>query len=694
MNAYQTWVLMTLAMAALPSLLRLPLWVAGVALLGTALRFAGKWRKGWYGRTATALILGGVAWGIWRGFESWFSGDALLSFFIAVVFLKWVESSTRRDYLLLIFAAAILAAVGTLYWENMLNLVHIFLVVFLLTASLVVLHLDPRQATPVFLLKKAGLLFGLGLPVMLLLFVAFPRIPGPLWDLGLAFGLPVKAMMDRGDGCFGTEKSVQPGGISRTNQDNQNVLVAEFEGAVPFKSQLYWRGPVFYEYDGENWNLPENWDDRTDLLQRSIRSQQRWDREVRVKKDPVRYTLRVMPNGNRWLYGLEVPAGSAPESFISDEFQLLSIRRIDDHEPKITMSAFLTYSAGEKLSEEQRRRSTAWPEGTNPRLLALGREFRRDSATVEDILLKVYALLRGGDYVFDAGYLLPAGEHQLDRFFFDEKKGGAEYLTGSVVMLLRAAGVPARLVGGFRGGTIIALTKFVVVKRSDAHVWAEAWDEDKGWVRVEAKDIMAPPDKKVEETTVETQTSEVKVERKNDERAEEDAPQAKPVAVQEKPAAPPTSGGMDWSLPQWSSLLGDMQKWIIRYDPHRQMDVLKGLGKKDGDWLDLLLVALVGVVALFLLYLLFAWWRLRARLDRVAISWRGFCRRLEKLGLEKSGRDCPRDFLVRVVHQRPELATAAEDIISRYIAIRYGQGQSPEAEILFSRQVQRFLSMT
>lgn len=694
MNGYQFWVLLTLAMAALPSLLRLPWWVSIIALAGVGLRFSGRMRRGWPGRTATALLLGATGFLIWRGFESWFSGDGVLSFFIAVVFLKWTESSTRRDYLLLVFASAILAAVGTLYWENILNLAHIFLVVLLITASLLAIHLDPARLTTSFLLRRAGLLFALGLPIMLLFFVAFPRIPGPLWDLGLAFGLPVKALMDRGDGRFGAEKTVQPGGISRANQDNQNVLIAEFAGAVPFKSQLYWRGPVFYEYDGENWKLPEEWDNRSDLLQRAIRTQQRWEREVREKKDPVRYTLRVMPNGSRWLYGLEVPSGSAPEAFISDEFQLLSIRSIDDHEPKIEMSAFLTYSAGAKLDEAQRRRALALTPGQNPRLFALGQRFREEASGVEDVLLKVYAELRNGEYSFDAGHLLAPGGDQLDRYFFEEKRGGAEYLAGSVVCLLRAAGVPARLVGGFRGGTIIALTKFVVVKRSDAHVWAEAWDDQRGWFRVEAKDIITPPDKKVEETkTEEAKPAQVKIERPK----EVSPPEEENAKTWETPrprpeAAPKSEAG--WTLPDWSALLGDLQKWVIRYDPERQMDVLKGMGMKDGDWLDLLLTTVFGVAVILLLYLGLAWWRRRVAVDRTTLFWRRFCGRLEKFGLAKGGAECPRDFLKRVESERPELAIAVRDIISRYIEIRYGQQSPPEAEELFSRQVQRFLSMT
>ncbi|AGA89498.1 transglutaminase-like enzyme, predicted cysteine protease [Thioflavicoccus mobilis 8321] len=693
MTGARHWVLVTLVMAALPSLLRLPWWVTAIALAGGVLHYAGRWRRGWSGRLLSAALLAAAVAGIWSSFETWFSGDGVLSFFIAVVFLKWGESTTRRDYLLLIFAAVILAAVGTLYWENMLNMLHIFLVVFLLAISLMALHLDASKSTLKFLLSRTGLIFALALPLMLLLFLFFPRIPGPLWDVGLAFGLPIKAMMDRGDAEFGKMTSLQPGGISRATNENQNVLIAEFDGAVPFKSQLYWRGPVFWEFDGQNWNLPEDWDNRSRLLSRAIKSKARWDREVREKKDPVRYTLRVMPNGGRWLYGLEMPAEGGPEVFISNEFQLLSVRRIDDHEPKLQTSAYLTYSAGASLTEEQRTRGLSWPEGQNPRLRALGRALREHHSTTTDLLYEIYATLRRGDYTFDPGYLLPPGDHLLDRFFFDEKRGGAEYLAGSTVLLLRAAGIPARLVAGFRGGTIIALTNFVIVKQADAHAWVEAWDDGRGWFRVEPKDIVvAPDDKRVETKVDEKKQGEVKMEMKKEQAPPaptEDEPQPRPKTPQAPPK--PKTG---WQLPDWTAFLGDLQKWVIDYDPDRQIDIMKGVGLEDSDWLDLMIGTLLGLAAILGCYLAVAWFAARERVDRVAKAWGRFCRRLAKFDLRKEPHECPRDFMQRVGDTQPEMATATGDIIGRYIDIRYGGDGSKRDETIFIRQVERFLSMT
>ena len=689
-------VMLTLLLAAVPSLLRLPLWVAALALVGGGLHFSRNYYNQWVAKGINFVLLVAAVGGVLTSFDSWFSGDAVLSFFIVVVALKWSESKTRRDYLLLIFAAVIMAAIGTLYWENLLNMLHMLVVILFLTLSLVALHSERGSASP-FMLRRGIQLFVLAFPLMMLLFVTFPRIPGPLWDLGIAFGLPVKIMMDKGDGEFGKVNSVQPGGISRAKKETENVVVAEFDGAVPFKSQLYWRGPVFWEYDGTDWSLPDNWDNRNNLLKRAIRTKIRHDRVLHYRDDRVGYTLRVMPNGGRWLYGLDFPAAPAPESFISDEFQLLSIRRIDDNEPKFHMVSYLTYNADKDIRLDQRERGLAWPEGTNPRLYALGQELAAKYQRSSDIILEALKLLRGGDYGYDDGHLLPPGPDVLDRYFFDEKNGGGEYLAGSFVMLMRAAGIPARLVSGYRGGTLVALTNFVIVKRTDAHVWPEVWEQDKGWHRVEPKDIVVTPEK---------------AQAANDKKAAQKAPQEKVALTQQdqdaaaarmkeadpektdKPKAAQVEKRFSFSLPNALNFFGEMQKWVINYDPDRQMKLLKGAGMKNGNWVDLLLSAASGVGAMGAFYLLVGWIRQRRQRDPVAISWQRFCKRLEKLGLTRQSYECPRDFLQRIQTERPELATASADIITRYIALRYTPEPGGVTAPLFKRQVERFISMT
>jgi len=689
---YHQWVLATLFLAALPCLVQLPIWVGAIVLSGSVLHYSGDWRLGRYGKIAGLFLLACTVCGIWLSFDSWISGESVLTFFIAVVFLKWGEGHSRRDYLLLIFAAVVLAAVGALYWESLFSLLHMFVVIFALTASLIAIH--GGEAVPVFSFvpKRAAVLVLLGLPLMGLLFLSFPRIPGPLWDIGLAFGLPVKALMDRGDAEFGKMKVLQKGGIQRTDKENTNVLVAEFKGAVPFKSRLYWRGPVFWDFDGENWSLPEGWDNRSRLLSKAIRSKNKLTRELRSKGRPVQYSLRVMPNGGRWLYALDVPAAPAPESFISDEFQLLSIRKIDDYEPKLDMLSYLDYAIGSEITGEQREMGLSWPEGTNPRLQSLGKELAAKYQSPEEIIHQGLKILATGKYRFDSNAIITPGPDMLDRFFFDEKLGGSQVLAGSFVMLMRAAGIPARLISGFRGGTIVALTNFVIVKRADAHTWVELWQDDIGWTKVEPKDAVLPPLKKEKIKQVEPEKQDMEVMIKPAEKESVDSLQ--PTDGKQKNTVDKNKGAKGLSLPDWADLFGSLQKWVINYNPDRQVELLKGLGAEESNWLDLLLSAVAGFFAVLALYLVVAWWRGREKIDLVGKSWNDFCVRMNKLGIRKHKTECPGDFIKRLSTQRPELAAAAEDITNRYIDIRYGAESSSEAVSLLQRQVKRFVSMT
>ncbi len=690
-------VMLTLLLAAAPSLLRLPFWVAALVLIGGGLHFTRNHYNQWVAKGLNVVLLGAAMAGILTSFDSWFSGDAVLSFFIVVVALKWSESKTRRDYLLLIFAAVIMAAIGTLYWENLLNMLHMLVVILLLTLSLVALHSERGSASP-FMLRRGIQLFALAFPLMMLLFVTFPRIPGPLWDLGIAFGLPVKIMLEKGDGDFGKSTSLSPRGFRRNTQQNGNVLVAEFEGPPPFKSQLYWRGPVYYEYDGENWTLPDGWDDRDYLLRHKIRNKLHHDQVLHERSNPVRYTARVMPNGGRWMYALDFPGAPAPETFISEDFQLLNIRTLNSGEPKYELFSYLDYQAGKKLKTEMRERALSWPEGTNPRLRQLGESLAAKGLSADEIILELMTILRTGDYVFDPTHAVSPGDDALDRYFFDEKKGGSEYLAGSVTMALRAAGVPARLVSGYRGGTIIALTNFVIVKQGDAHNWVEAWDRDKGWHRVEAKDIVVTPEKaqainKKNAAQNKPQQS-VAMKQEDQQAAANNINKQEEAKVEQKDPEPQQQESSGYKLPNLLNLFADLQKWVINYDPDRQMKLLKGAGMKNGNWVDLLLSAASGVGAMGAFYLLVGWLRQRRQRDPVAISWQRFCKRLEKFGLSRHSYECPRDFLQRIQIEKPELATASADIIERYIALRYAPDPGGITAPLFKRQVERFISMT
>ena len=275
------------------------------------------------------------------------------------------------------------------------------------------------------LLKTTLNLSVLALPVTLLLFVTVPRIQGPLWDIGLAIGLPIELAINQDARGIGLKATLKAGQVSRLKRSDAPVLVAEFSGAVPYKSRLYWRGPVFSDYDGISWNLPENWNIRGRLLRDSLRGPDAVLNVLTSKRDRVHYECPSFSALGRWLYSLDLPTGQAPEAFISGDFQLLGIRKIS-REFKYDVDAWLEYSGGKPLSAEQRSAYLQYPTDSNPKLRAFGQQLAQSSPDPQDILHQWRKTLVTGGYQLTEITDIDSARDNLDTFFFDRKTGAAD----------------------------------------------------------------------------------------------------------------------------------------------------------------------------------------------------------------------------------------------------------------------------
>src|ERR1039457_5975328 len=84
------------------------------------------------------------------------------------------------------------------------------------------------------------------------------------------------------------------------------------------------------------------------------------------------------------------------------------------------------------------------------------------------------------------------GRDSVDEFLFGSKSGFCEHYASSFVFLMRAAGVPARVVTGYQGGDINPVDGYMIVRQSDAHAWAEVWLKGRGWVRFDPTAAASP----------------------------------------------------------------------------------------------------------------------------------------------------------------------------------------------------------
>lgn len=629
-----------------------------------------------------------LAWG-------WANSDTLRLTLLTVLLLKWAESRSASEDALVVAAALVAVAIGSLNWNEGGALAWIALA---LPCALLALrtpdglprtHKETRLRPALRALLPPLRHLVAALPLAGVLFVFFPRIPGPLWDIGLSFGLPLAIGIDQSPSGLGVSASLKPGQTQTGAQmaAATPVLVAEFDNWVPPTAQLYWRGPVFYDFDGTEWKL------NSDIATSGRRHMaQGWRSAHSFTQDhlahstqQVRYTVRLTPHKATWLYALDVPAALPTEAFVTADWQVISHTPVKQ-EMTYPLASSLDWTAKPLIREDLRKRALALPPAGNPRLRKLGEELREatigeaDRADATDAIVRA-ALTRivEGTYTVRENFEAPQGADAFDAFWFDTRTGNAEFFAGAYVFLMRAAGVPARLVTGYRGGKLMALTNYVVVKRSHAHAWAEVWDEKRGWRRVDPVDIVTlqkrtergPAAKEREQKAgaapapQENQGPEKK--KRNASRPlpnGEFAERAPTVRLQLKPSDDKPS-----LLERIADWIGH---WVVRLDAERQLEILAGKGGGFA-WIWLLLGAMFTAATIAFTGIALTRWRDARRLPPAQRAWQRACALLARHGFTLAPTECPQRYAQRVGAARPELAVGVGKLADAYTGWRYGK---------------------
>ncbi len=668
--------------AALPVLSEVLRPVVLVFLLCFALRplLRGKRNLQW-GVILLGLLTTGLA--LWLSNTDWLSGPTLLSVLITVLALKWVEADSDRELILLSYGALLLLTLAGLHLGGFSSLAYLTIGALLLLLALNTINHPQRS----FLLRLGlvGRILLISLPVTTMLFISMPRLQGPLWDLGIVMGLPIELVIDQEEREKGIKGTLRAGQVSRLKQSDAPVLVAEFKGTVPYKSRLYWRGAVFSHYDGVSWQLPEGWDNRSNLLRTAFKGKNTVDQVLTSKEDLVSYEARVTAHGARWLYALDVPVGRSAESFVSADLQMLGIRRVS-REFNYEQKAYLEYSGGRPLTDQQRQEYLQLPDNSNPRLIELGRSLG------DDPVYRLQVHLASGGYQITQTPDIEEHPNSLDEFMFERKVGGIEHLAGATALVLRAAGIPTRLVAGYRGGSLIALTNFIVVRQGNAHVWVEAWIDGVGWQRVEAQDMVAKPEKEKV-----MQQTEAQVEKKTQPAVSKPAAtEAKSAALAGQKKTKPKQSSRREKGPGWlQKLSSGLETWVLNYNPDRQVELMQKSGLRKVDWKSLLAITLVGLLLLSLLYIALLQLK-RGKEEPVARSFNELNKALGKKGLACAADECPQIWLRRLQGLELPFYDALEQIVGRYMQVRYSRmdtEQGREATKLLCRDIKRLTAM-
>ncbi|WP_455286314.1 transglutaminase TgpA family protein [Cupriavidus necator] len=468
----------------------------------------------------------------------------------------------------------------------------------------------------------------LGLPWALALFVLFPRLEHPLWQL------PQSAPR----GTTGISDIMRPGSVGQLIRSPEVALRAEVAGAPLPASALYWRALVLWDYDGTTWHP----------------ARQRRQQLAPAPEPPpgtsqgIDYSITLEPSRQQWLFVLDrgQALSADVEAAATPDGEFMARRPV---EQRIRYRAHSTLApAPEWLSPATRRLALSLPAG-NPRARALAAQWAETHA---DPAARVQAALR----LFAAApfaYTLnppPLGREQVDSFVFDTRRGFCEHYAGSFVFLMRAAGVPARVVTGYQGGEYNPIGQHYVVRQSDAHAWAEVWLDGRGWIRVDPTSAVAPS----------------RIEQGLDAAVGDEAgawrPSQQPGWLQD----------LRWA---YEGLVYTWQRWVLQYDHAQQARLLDTLGAGAGP--GQLLAGALGMLCLLALVPL---WRRRAPADPLDAAYARFCGLLARHGCERAPAEGPQDYATRASAQLPRAADAIAAVTAVYIGVRYGNAAASRRE--------------
>jgi len=627
------WTLAAFVATLLAHLLWLPAWL-GATLCGIVL-------ARWLQRRAYAR-----AWPAWIKFRRLRAILALVvvafgnagtrqagptAALIGLATLKLIESERRRDGLLILTVALFLVTVLFLFEDGL--GVTLYMVIPTLLIFLALNEVSAPPGTRGGLATQLGtlgreflLLLAVVLPLTVFLFLSVPRLSEPLW--GTRDNQPLART--------GLSQEMSPGSITELIGDDTPVMRVTFPERQPPKNALYWRGPVLWRFDGVTWRS-NNFANPGQSLGRLVGPQ-------RGASDDLRYQVMMDPNDRRWLFTLDLATGFPADSSRTIE------GLVERDRPVTSLYAFEAWAALDQpvplwaAPSVQRENGLQLPPDLNPRTAALARSWR--AAIGDDPIAlaeRAMTYIRSENFGYSLSPPPLVGAHRMDEFLFETRQGFCEHYAAAFVVLMRGAGVPARVVTGYLGGDYNRVGGYWIVRNSDAHAWVEILVDGRGWIRADPTAAIAP------------------------ERVEQSGSSFAGQAI---------GDDIEW-LRSLRERADAARAWwnnkVVRFDNLSQQSFFANIGVDPDDWRQLAGwmgggLALLGLLTALVFYLQ----QRREPEDAARQIYRRFLKDLERRGVRAGASEGPRDFARRAAIALPQLESVIQRFTRAYEDTRYG----------------------
>jgi transglutaminase-like putative cysteine protease len=646
------WIIISLFALVAPHAGRLPVWVLGVYVIAVVWRlqvhrgrwsFPGRWVK-------VAMTTSGFV-GIYASYGTLVGLEPTVALLLTAFALKFIELSQRKDAYVLLFLGYFICITEFLFSQDLLITLYSILTVLLVTTALVALHQPGQNQFNRGTIRLAGVMLLQAMPLMVVLFFVFPRF-GPLWTV------PLKTQTAK----TGMSDFMKPGDVASLSQSADVAFRVKFEGEIPDKSSLYWRGLVFSRLEQNVWSSLGYYDVPI--------AEQRAD-DVVTKGKPLRYSVIMEPTQQNWLYALRYARATSPGVMHSSDFRLVSPAPIET-EHMYRVESWTQAVVEEQLSEWRRNTETKLPPQGNPRTRQLALDMRAAVDSDQQLVDAILDTFNRESYVYTLRPGRLSGNNPIDQFMFQSKRGFCEHYASAFVFMMRAAGVPARVIAGYQGGELNPVNKTVIVHQFDAHAWAEVWLENKGWVRVDPTAAVSP----------------LRIEM-----GLEEAIASEGSFLAAAPLSPLRYRGiplLNQLRLRYDALTYRWQSWVVGFDSEQQFDLLHTLFGEIST--RVFATLLLGSWALVLIPVAISLFLRRDTHPTSALDkhYRLFCERMAGLGLERAPGEPPGQFAQRAIEALPAFSEPLQSITGLYNDLAYAGAPDKAALAKFTRAVKRF----
>ncbi len=563
--------------------------------------------------------------------------------------LKMFEIKSKYDTHIIIFTNIFLLATHFFLSQNIWIAAYVFITIIFMMALLISVSREKRSATFLQPLGLSARMVFTAIPFMIILFVLFPRIPGPLW------GLPDDAFT----ASSGISEKMSPGSINRLIQSSAIAFRVRFSQAAPSHNQLYWRGAVLSDYDGSTWHRQDSLPPATLNLP--------YRKAMPQNNKLVGYQVTLEPHNLHWVFSLDYPVQHDSSLKLNREAMLLNKTRVTQIQ-RYDITSDLN-AENRSLLRQEKIRYLQLPRDFNPDTLNFARQrFADTNYNRQAYVQNIMQFFREQNFRYTLSPPL-LGKHAMDDFLFGTRLGFCEHYASAFVTLMRAAGIPARVVIGYMGGKINPFDNYMEVRQSDAHAWTEIWI-DNHWQRMDPTAAVAPD--RIENGILDAGLEVNRL----------------PILLVSKSAL------LQQARQLFDSMQNNWNQWVIGYNQQKQKDLLSSLGLKQTDAANLILwlVLCMTLTGLIIAAILF---RSRPeKNDKVQKYYGLLCKKLARAGLPRYRHEASLDYQLRLCKlNRQHNHFSTEDLISilsLYRNLHYGKESDPNLKKQLLKKVKAF----